>query len=119
MQTAFGDTLQAVRAHKPVDPLEEPGEADLTAHVDFEALGDAVKGQGVSLHGPMTQGDFLRRLGIGLRAERLKKSAPAQAKAIDAALARLIDPVPGMGELFKALSFTNGKLPAPPGFDIA
>ena len=92
MQTAFGDTLQAVRGHKPVDPLEDPGEADLTAHVDFEALGDAVQGQGVSLHGPVTQGDFLRRLGIGLRAERLKKSAPAQTEAIDAALARLTGP---------------------------
>ncbi|HEY8268815.1 MAG TPA: class I SAM-dependent methyltransferase [Xanthobacteraceae bacterium] len=119
IQSAFGDTLQAVRAHKPVDPLEDPGEADLTAHVDFEALGDAVQGQGVSLHGPATQGDFLRRLGVGLRAERLKKSAPAQAEAIDAALARLIGPKPGMGELFKVLAFTNGKLPVPLGFDIA
>ncbi len=119
MQTAFGDTLQAVRKHKQFDPLADPGEADLTAHVDFEALGDAVKGQGVSLHGPVTQGDFLRRLGIELRAKRLKKSAPAHAGAIGAAVARLTDPTPGMGELFKALAFTNRNLPAPPGFDIA
>jgi SAM-dependent MidA family methyltransferase len=119
MQTAFGDTLQAMRGHKHVDPLEDPGEADLTAHVDFEALGDTLKGQGVSLHGPVTQGDFLRRLGVGLRAERLKKSLPAQTEAIDAALARLTGPAPGMGELFKALAFTQGNLPAPPGFDIA
>jgi NADH dehydrogenase [ubiquinone] 1 alpha subcomplex assembly factor 7 len=119
IQSAFGDTLQAVRGHKHVDPLEAPGEADLTAHVDFEALGEAVQGQGVSLHGPVTQGDFLRRLGIGLRAERLKKSALAQTEAIDAALARLTGPTPGMGELFKALAFTNRNLPALPGFDIA
>ena len=119
VQTAFGDTLQAVRGHKHVDPLEDPGEADLTAHVDFEALGDAVQGQGVSLHGPLTQGDFLRRLGIGLRAERLKKSAPAHAGAIGAAIARLTDPAPGMGELFKVLAFAQRDLPAPPGFDIA
>ena len=119
VQSAFGDMLQAVRAHKPVDPLEDPGEADLTAHVDFEALGDAVQGQGVSLHGPATQGDFLRRLGIGLRAERLKKSAPAQREAIDAALARLTGPTPGMGEMFKAFAFARRDLPAPPGFDIA
>lgn len=119
MQTAFGDTLQAVRRHKSVDPLEDPGEADLTAHVDFEALGDAVLHQGLAVHGPVTQGDFLRRLGIGLRAERLKKSAPAQAGAIGAAVARLTDPTPGMGELFKVLAFTQRDLPAPPGFDIA
>jgi SAM-dependent MidA family methyltransferase len=119
VQTAFGDTWQAVRRHKPVDPLENPGEADLTAHVDFEALGDAVKGQGASLHGPVTQGDFLRRLGIGLRAERLKKSAPAQTEAVDAALARLTGPTPGMGELFKVLAFAQRDLPALPGFDIA
>ena len=119
IQTAFGDTLQAVRSHKPVDPIEDPGEADLTAHVDFEALGAAIKGQGVSLHGPVTQGGFLRRLGIGLRAERLKKSAPAQTEAIDAALARLTGPAPGMGELFKVFAFSQGNLPAPPGFDIA
>ena len=119
IQSAFGDTLQAVRTHKPVDSLEDPGEADLTAHVDFEALGDAVKAQGASLHGPVTQGDFLRRLGIGLRAERLKKSASAQTEAINSALARLTGPTPGMGELFKALAFTNRNLPAPPGFDIA
>jgi NADH dehydrogenase [ubiquinone] 1 alpha subcomplex assembly factor 7 len=118
-QSAFGDTLQAMRGHKHVDPLDEPGEADLTAHVDFEALGDVVKGQGASLHGPVTQGDFLRRLGVGLRAERLKKSAPAQTEVIDAALTRLTSPTPGMGEMFKALAFTNRNLPAAPGFDIA
>ncbi len=119
IQSAFGDTLQAVRGHKQVDPLEHPGEADLTAHVDFEALGDAVQQQGLAVHGPVTQGDFLRRLGIGLRAERLKKSAPAQAGAIGAAVARLADPAPGMGELFKAIAFARRDLPAPPGFDIA
>ena len=119
VQTAFGDTLQAVRRHEPIDPLEDPGEADLTAHVDFEALGGAVQTHGASLHGPVTQGDFLRRLGIGLRAERLKKSAPAQTEAIDAALARLTGPAPGMGEMFKVLAFSQRNLPAPPGFDIA
>ena len=119
IQTAFGDTLQAVRRHKAVDPLEDPGEADLTAHVDFEALGDAVKGLGVSPHGPVTQGNFLRRLGIGLRAERLRNSAPVHAGAIGAAVARLIDPAPAMGELFKVFAFAQCDLPAPPGFDIA
>jgi len=119
-RTAFGNTLQAVRAHDYADPLADPGEADLTAHVDFEALAGAVKQHGVRAHGPVSQGEFLRRLGIELRAERLRRSAGATDRAaVDAALARLSGPAPGMGELFKALVFTHRDLPRPPGFDSA
>jgi NADH dehydrogenase [ubiquinone] 1 alpha subcomplex assembly factor 7 len=119
-RTAFGDTLQAVRAHEYADPLLDPGEADLTAHVDFEALAAEVKQHGARAHGPVAQGTFLRRLGIELRAERLRRHAGAGGRTtVDAALARLIGPAPGMGELFKALSFAHRDLPCPPGFDSA
>jgi NADH dehydrogenase [ubiquinone] 1 alpha subcomplex assembly factor 7 len=98
--------------------LENPGEADLTAHVDFEAIAAAAEEAGARVYGPVPQGTFLRRLGIELRAEHLKSGKDAKTNAaIDTALTRLTAPAPGMGELFKALAFTHGGLPAPPGFD--
>jgi len=117
-QSAFGDTLQAVRAHCFADPLASPGEADLTAHVDFEALAAAVEEHGVRAHGPVAQGAFLRRLGIELRAKKLKHGKDAETcSAIDEAITRLIGAAPGMGELFKAFAFAHRDLPVPPGFD--
>jgi len=117
-QTGFGDTLQAVRAHRTANVLEDPGEADLTVHVDFEQLAAAAMHLGVHSVGPVTQGNLLRALGIELRAERLKRGQAADAAAaIDTALARLTGPSPGMGELFKAIALVNPALPAPPGFD--
>ena len=117
-QSGFGDTLQGVRAHKPVDPLQNPGEADLTAHVDFAQLAVAAMQSGLRALGPVTQGNFLRALGIELRAQNLKRGQSAETAAeIDAALARLAAPSPGMGELFKVLAFVHPSLPAPPGFD--
>ncbi len=114
----LGDTLQAVRRHAFADPLADPGEADLTTHVNFSALARAAQAGGCAVRGPVAQGAFLRALGIEARAERLKRAAsPPQAGAIDAALARLAGPGPeGMGELFKAMAFTHPALPAPPGF---
>jgi len=114
---ALGDTLQAVRSHKPVDPLRDPGEADLTAHVDFHHLATAANAAGASVHGPATQADFLSALGIHMRAENLKRRADAaQAEAIDAALARLTEPGPtGMGQLFKVLAVSHPSIAAVPG----
>jgi SAM-dependent MidA family methyltransferase len=112
----FGDTLQALQNHRPVDLLESPGEADLTAHVDFAALAAAV--EPARVHGPVTQGEFLRRLGIEARAARLKADKDDKTRtAVDAALARLVGPAPGMGELFKALAFPSRDLASLPGFD--
>jgi SAM-dependent MidA family methyltransferase len=114
--SGFGDTLQALQNHRPVDPLESPGEADLTAHVDFAALAAAV--EPARVHGPVTQGEFLRRLGIEARAARLRADKDDKTRAaVDAALARLAGPAPGMGELFKALAFSSRDLAALPGFD--
>ncbi len=68
-------------------PLENPGEADLTAQVDFAAVAVWAQRQGAAAHGPVGQGDFLRFLGIEQRAARLKsKATPQQAAGIDAAL---------------------------------
>ncbi len=117
LDTAFGDTLQAVRGHAFADPLASPGGADLTTHVDFAALARAARAGGARVHGPATQGAFLRALGIEARAGVLKRRAtPAQAEAVDAALARLAGEGPdGMGELFKAVGFGHPALPALPG----
>lgn len=113
---AVGATLQALRGHQPVDPLDRPGETDLTAHVDFAALAEAVRQKGVRVFGPTGQGTFLARLGIERRAEALKARANREQRAaIDAALARLIAPEQ-MGTLFRVLAVGDDRSPAPAGF---
>ena len=116
VQSGVGETLQAVRGHKYHDPLEAPGEADLTAHVDFQTVGEAAAEAGAGVHGPVSQGEFLGRLGIAARAETLLRGAPPdQAQDIAAALRRLTDGEE-MGALFKVLAIAHHDLPAPPGF---
>jgi SAM-dependent MidA family methyltransferase len=117
--SGLGDTLQAVREHGFVDPLSTPGEADLTAHVDFEALAQAAARAGARAHGAIPQGDFLRRVGIEARAAKLKKVAsPKQAADVDSALIRLTGAGPDdMGALFKVLALAHPQLGVPPGFD--
>ncbi len=100
-------TLQAVRRHLPHDVLEAPGTADLTAHVDFAGLAAAATAAGARVAGPLPQGRFLERLGIGQRAEALSATAsPEQAREIAAALRRLTDPAE-MGEAFKVLAIAH------------
>lgn len=109
-----GDTLQAVRAHETADPLDTPGAADLTAHVDFEALAAATP----SAHTRLTaQGVFLERLGITARARAL--AARLQGDALEnliAAHRRLTHPQE-MGTLFKVLGFFQTSQTPPPGLD--
>ncbi|KAA5602244.1 class I SAM-dependent methyltransferase [Blastochloris sulfoviridis] len=114
-QSGLGDTLQAVKGHAFADPLAEPGEADLTSHVDFAALAAAARAEGAAVHGPVTQGAFLAALGIDVRAARLKAAAPDQAADIDAALHRLTAP-DAMGNLFKVLAIADPKLGPLAGF---
>ncbi|HEY0130012.1 MAG TPA: SAM-dependent methyltransferase, partial [Allosphingosinicella sp.] len=87
-----GETLQAVRMHEYADPWIEPGESDLTAHVDFESLARAAAEAGVSVHGPVAQGDWLARLGIDARADALARSAPDRGEALRIARDRLVSP---------------------------
>ena len=116
-QTGPGDTLQAMRRHRRHDVLDDPGTADLTAHVDFFSLAAAARQAGTDVFGPVHQGDFLRALGIDARAARLRRKASAQQAAeIDAALRRLTG-AHGMGALFKAMAFAHPALGAPPGFE--
>ncbi|MFY9895223.1 MAG: SAM-dependent methyltransferase [Xanthobacteraceae bacterium] len=114
----LGETLQAVAGHSFTDPLRAPGEADLTAHVDFAALAQSAQIIGGRIHGPISQRDLLRGLGIDKRAAALKTRAPERAGEIDQALARLTATGPrGMGELFKALAVADSKLGKLPGFE--
>lgn len=106
--TRSGATLQAVRGHARWNVLEAPGEADLTAHVDFASLAAAAEAEGAAALGPVEQGLFLTRLGIAARATRLaEKASPAQVDAIESALTRLTDPSE-MGSLFKVLALQQG-----------
>jgi len=102
-----GDTLQAVRKHTYANPLQNPGEADLTAHVDFRALLHTAKGRGAYPWGTVEQGTFLKRLGAELRAVALcRKATPAQQKTILSGLERLIAPHQ-MGVLFKVIAISS------------
>jgi NADH dehydrogenase [ubiquinone] 1 alpha subcomplex assembly factor 7 len=111
-----GDTLQAVHRHAFADVLAEPGEADLTAHVDFAALARVAAEAGCAVHGPVGQGAFLNALGIAERAAVLARSDGGRhADAVRAAATRLTAP-DAMGTLFKVLAVTAPDVPEPPGF---
>ncbi len=113
-QSAPGDSLQALRDGKICDPLVEAGTADLTAHVDFQALAEAASG--VTAHGPVPQGLFLARLGLFQRSGVLARTLqPEAASRMIASAQRLAEP-DGMGRLFKVLALCNAGQPQPPGF---
>tara|TARA_R110002020_G_scaffold16307_17_gene57686 strand:- start:6615 stop:7742 length:1128 start_codon:yes stop_codon:yes gene_type:complete len=107
--TGFGDTLQAVYRHEYDPPLAHPGEADLTSHVDFEALAEAAQAAGAHVHRPLTQGDFLAGLGIVERAGALGSGRDALTQAaIRDAVNRLAGEGEGrMGALFKVLAISG------------
>ncbi len=120
----FGETLQALRHHHAADPLADPGQADLTAHVDFSGLARTAIRAGASTFGPITQGRFLSQIGIFERAAQLARKANAKQKQeIELALDRLVRDGPASGAqasmagLFKVLAVTSPGLPAPPGFE--
>lgn len=106
------DTIQAMRDHNFVNPFDDPGEADLTAHVDFDALASAAN---VRKHGIVDQGAFLLGLGAAQRAEALAKTHPDQAHDVKGALHRLTD-ASEMGTLFKAMALTADPAPPPAAF---
>ncbi len=112
---AAGDTLQAVKAHRFADPFADPGEVDLTAHVDFSPLDDAARSAGAIATPLATQGEWLRRLGIDARLQSLTATAPDRAAELQGQRDRLIAPAE-MGELFKVMAFTAAGWPTPAGF---
>jgi len=118
VKSGVGETLQAVRGHEFINPLSDPGTADLTAHVDFEALTRSALDAGINVFGPISQSQFLISLGITARAKRLMAKATAkQAGDIEAALKRLLAPSE-MGNLFKVMALASPGAKAPPGFAV-
>lgn len=117
-QSGFGDTLQAVKRHAFADVFAEPGEADLTTHVDFARLGEVAQKNGAVVQGLTTQGAFLRAMGIEPRAQALARNASeSQRTEIMTALDRLTGAGEhGMGELFKVMAVAHPDLPQSPGF---
>jgi NADH dehydrogenase [ubiquinone] 1 alpha subcomplex assembly factor 7 len=114
--SGWGDTLQALRKHKPIDVFESPGACDLTAHVDFPALMAAARKGGAASYGIVGQGAFLTRLGLPVRlAHLLEKAAPHQARDLAKASQRLLDPRE-MGTLFKVVCIVPAASAPPPGF---
>ncbi len=115
--SAPGDSLQALRNGTQADPLTDPGSADLTAHVDFEALAHVARAAGAAAYGPVPQGIFLAQMGLPARIDRLARNAPpAQVMRLIAGSRRLMEPH-AMGRLFKVLAICNGVSSPPPGFD--
>jgi SAM-dependent MidA family methyltransferase len=112
-----GPSLQAVRRHGRADPLEAPGEVDLSAHVAFGELAAAARGAGACAWGPLPQGELLTRLGAEIRLARLCAARPDRAEHMREGLARLLDPA-RMGRLFLVLALTGDDAP-PPGFAAA
>ena len=113
-RSAAGDSLQAMRRHTALSVLEDPGSADITAHVDFEAFARAAGP--ARCWGPVPQGTFLTRLGILERSAILEKARPDRALDTASRCRRLIEPAE-MGTLFKVLALTGASSPSPPGFD--
>jgi SAM-dependent MidA family methyltransferase len=118
LQSSLGETLQCVRAHQAAGIFDMPGLADMTAYVDFERLASEARRLGLSTDGPVTQAEFLGRLGISERASRLMGSNPDKAGGIESGVARLMAPN-GMGGRFKAIGLRSPDLPPLPGFASA
>jgi len=113
---SYGDTLQALYHHTFVPPFSHVGKADLTSHVNFAALKNVAETLGCKVYGPITQGTFLKNIGIEARAQRLKeKSAFSQRREVEEAMQRLIHPQ-AMGELFKVMVIAPLDLKTPFGF---
>ena len=114
-RSGVGDTLQAVRRHSFSPVLDNPGQQDLTAHVDFEAVGKAAQGAGATATPVVGQGEWLIRLGIESRGQSLSRANPDRAADIEAALQRLTSR-DQMGALFKVIAIHSSDWPAPAGF---
>ena len=110
-----GDTLQAVRRHGYAPVLADPGEQDLTSHVDFEAVASAAADAGAVATSVVPQGEWLLRLGIEARAQSLARANPERASDVQAALERLTGR-DQMGQLFKVMAIHSSEWPSPAGF---
>jgi SAM-dependent MidA family methyltransferase len=114
-RSAAGNTLQAVRRHGFAPVLADPGEQDLTAHVDFQAVAETAKDAGAAVTPIVAQGEWLLRLGIEARAQALARANPERANELQVDLERLTSH-DEMGQLFKVLAIHSPDWPAPAGF---
>jgi len=112
--TEFGDTLQALKRHEKVGVFSDPGNTDLTARVDFAALGEIARAAGLETTEAVTQREFLSKLGLEMRAIALIRAKPDAKPVIARQLHRLTDD-DEMGELFKAMCLSSPGLPDPLG----
>lgn len=111
----LGSTLQALKAHQQVDPLENPGEHDLTAHVNFVEIANMARMRNLRVSGPVEQGSWLLALGIDARADMLSVASPERAEEIKEMRDRLVEATQ-MGTLFKVLAVSSEDWPVPEGF---
>ena len=112
----YGDTLQAIKGNKFVNPLNDPGLSDITSHVDFRDMIAQTKDGIVNTWGPDTQGSFLIKMGAIERLESLERTSDNKTKQkLRSGLSRLIDE-DKMGKLFKVFAITSNKFPSPDGF---
>ena len=114
-RSAAGDTLQAVQRHGFSPVLDNPGEQDLTAHVDFESVARAACAAGAKASRVIDQGEWLIRLCMEARAQALSRANPEKSADIEAALQRLTSK-DQMGALFKVIAIHSPDWPAPAGF---
>jgi NADH dehydrogenase [ubiquinone] 1 alpha subcomplex assembly factor 7 len=112
----LGSTLQAVKDHQFVDPFENPGAHDLTAHVNFLELSNLARMRDLRISGPIEQGAWLNAIGINQRANRLVESSPERVDEIYAARNRLVNG-DAMGILFKVMAVSAPHWPVPDGFE--
>ncbi len=118
VRSGVGDTLQAITKHQFADVLSRPGEADITSHVDFETLAAAITAGGAKAYGPVTQGEFLTRMGLREREDMLRKRADARARIRLSRGAQRLVAGNQMGQLFKVLAVTHPDMPKPAPFNI-
>lgn len=116
MELRSGSTLQALKAHQKVDVFTHPGDADITAHVDFELLKQVAEDNGADLMGLQFQGEWLRQMGIDTRMEALQRRNPAQGQVIKRQRDRLVEDNQ-MGTLFKVLGICGRRWPFGAGFE--
>lgn len=116
LQSAPGESVQAIRNGKYADPLADPGGADITAHVDFAALAQAARAAGADVQGPIRQNEFLTALGLHQRTDQLARRSPEAGAKLRLAARRLTAPE-AMGSLFKVLAICPKGLPDLPGFE--
>ena len=118
LELRSGTTMQALKSHQKVDIFAHPGDADITAHVDFKLLQQVAKDNGADVMGLQHQGEWLRQMGIDTRMEALQRRNPAEGAKIKRQRDRLVEDNQ-MGTLFKVLGICGRRWPFGVGFACA